>query len=133
MNEILSTALHKLYPTVYGNNRYSTDKEPNSPVLHFELEDGWFGLLNYLGNFLVDKNIHGLYVVQAKEKYGSLTVYITCTSQDIYNDIYHEVHDELDRIRFISETICEYCSLPGSLRLDRLWIKTLCDKCNSLH
>ena len=125
MNEVLSKALHTLYPNIYGNNRYSTDKELGSPVLHFELEDGWFTLLNYLGNFLDDQHEPGLHVLQAKEKFGSLTVY-TSNCSDIVND-------ELYRVRKISETICEYCGLPGSLRQDLVWIKTLCDKCNETY
>ena len=58
---------------------------------------------------------------QVKEKYGTLRFYMT-TSSD-------EMEKLIDVAEKLSETTCELCGMPGSLRDDCGWYKTRCDSC----
>lgn len=57
---------------------------------------------------------------QIKEKYGTLRWYMTSYLPEI-----EEIISEAEKQ---SETTCEVCGKPGSLRTDG-WLKTLCDEC----
>ena len=57
---------------------------------------------------------------QIKEKFGTLRFYY-----DGGND---EISGMVDIIESLSSYVCEVCGVPGSLRSDRSWIRTLCDE-----
>ena len=59
-------------------------------------------------------------VVQVKEKFGMLRIYVTTSSDEYY--------EFLRRLEGLSGCICENCGDLGKLRPGG-WIKTLCDKC----
>lgn len=64
-------------------------------------------------------------VVQVKEKFGTLRLYITGGTDRSYSVV--------DGIELASEAICEACGAPGRLRSEtRSWILTLCDGCDAL-
>jgi hypothetical protein len=62
----------------------------------------------------------GHMIVQVKEKFGSLRIYLE-PNQTAYEDL-------LDELAAESLTICEVCSGPGRHRTDRYWQRTLCDE-----
>lgn len=59
-------------------------------------------------------------ITQVKEKFGSLTIYLTSYSPEA-QEILAEMHQRAERT-------CEYCGAPGEERTTR-WIKILCDAC----
>ncbi len=59
-----------------------------------------------------------LRVVQVKEKYGSLRMYVEGGTD--------EVEDMIEAAEAKSETVCEACGAPGSIHTIRGWDKTLC-------
>ena len=77
---------------------------------------GWSKLIDKL----YDAKPRSVYVMQVKEKYGSLHYYIGGASIE-----YHEFINTVERE---SMTICEECGEVGKLREDLGWILTLCEK-----
>jgi hypothetical protein len=92
-------------------------------------EPGWDDLLLEVneGLAVLDPDYQ---ICQAKEKFGGLRYYITC-SDDLYKLEGNDVRDAMYRIIGEAEersfTICEYCGRPGTTRSGS-WIKTLCDE-----
>ena len=92
--------------------------------------DGWYSLLYNLSSDL-EKEISkfvSLYpnsqapkAVQVKEKFGSLTVYLSSGNEKMF--------DLIDESRTQSMTICDQCGNLGKLRTDGWW-KVLCDNCH---
>lgn len=75
----------------------------------------------------------GYEINQAKEKFGSLRFYFTC-SEELYQLDRNNIREAMYRIAGEAEeksaTVCEHCGEPGRARTDRSWIKTLCDECD---
>ncbi len=87
-------------------------------------------------------------IIVAQEKFGMLDLYYTyspasftnCSQYDIYNYIAHDfcqkgprwkvnaVNNVIERYKFLSTHICEYCGEAGEIKYNHTWIKTLCDK-----
>lgn len=59
---------------------------------------------------------------QVKEKYGTLSFYMTHGTDEIF--------DLIGDAERKSAKVCEDCGKKGKLRTDRSWIKTLCSKCD---
>ena len=102
----------------------------------FECGDGWFDLLKECiekikticekEDFVVftpDDSGH-IYILQIKEKYGTLRFYVSSATDEIYNFI-----DEAEKK---SAFTCERCGANGKLRGDRFFIYTACDACELL-
>lgn len=64
------------------------------------------------------------YVVQIKEKFGGIRIYLGGMKPSLYEDVDDIVANAEDE----SLTICEVCGKPGEPRRGG-WIKTLCDQC----
>ena len=62
--------------------------------------------------------------IEVQEKYGSLQIYTFCEPKDRAKVIPLE-----DAACVASSEICEQCGAPGTLRTDRIWYQTLCDRC----
>lgn len=88
-------------------------------VKNSDCPKGWHSLLRMTFIALLDLGWNGK-VLQVKEKFGELRIYIDSGTDDMY--------DILDEIERLSLEICEVCGEPGELRTDRSWFKTLCDK-----
>jgi hypothetical protein len=97
-------------------------------TLGAECGDGWEQLVTELYEKLkvLSPNIEP---AQIKEKFGGLRFYVHfvedgaqegANAKDFYELIY-----EYERKSF---EICELCGEKGILRIDRPWLKTLCDK-----
>lgn len=63
-------------------------------------------------------------IMQVKEKFGTLRVYVSGGSEEIYN--------LLDEYEALSAYICEKCGEYGNLIEINGWWSTLCNKCRGL-
>ena len=119
-----------------------------------DLLRGWYGLvdelLQQIDGLLTDEQVKSIRIVQIKEKFGVLRVYLRNMSaqyedpdeelvaeKDTKKDddmvlIMRQVHALVELACHRSEQTCAACSAPGQLRRDRGWIVTLCDACNDL-
>lgn len=107
-----------LFPTLF------TDEEGQFQPIVFECGPGWervvYALLHKLSH-------HGrttgqfIQITQVKEKWGLLTVY------------HYGGDEETDRIidefEEVSLDTCEICGTTGAKRLNKGWVKTLCNAC----
>lgn len=100
---------------------------------YIETDDGWFDLILDMSeqlekerlkliaeNPLLDQD--ACHLVQIKEKYGGLAVYLNS---------YHATYrfsQIIIRAENKSYTVCEVCGCDGKLRSELSWIKTLCDQ-----
>jgi hypothetical protein len=92
----------------------------------FTHDDGWFDLLWRLCEDLETlvtefEQASGLQfeILQVKEKFGGLRVYV--------NDANDAIHQRIETAIQESFHTCEVCGQPGTLR-EGGWIKTLCDE-----
>jgi len=97
----------------------------NLMAFGFEIGEGWMSLVIELLDkiqHLVDNNpeYSGLQVIQVKEKYGSLRVYL--------NYYYKEIEDIISEYEEKSCYICEECGEKGEIRNINNWYTALCDK-----
>ena len=97
----------------------------NLMVFGFEIGEGWMSLVIELLDkiqHLVDNNpeYSGLQVIQVKEKYGELCVYL--------NYYYKEIEDIISEYEEKSCYICEECGEKGEIRNINNWYTALCDK-----
>lgn len=91
------------------------------PVMYYECEEGWFDLLDALYKCLPK----GTEVLQVKEKWGGLVVYVSLPEGlDTYER--GEAYGALRMAEVASFRICEVCGSPGKRRSGG-WIRTLCD------
>jgi ribosomal protein L37AE/L43A len=98
----------------------------NLMAFGLECDKGWYPLIYELLDkiqAIVDSNpeYKDLQVVQIKEKFGSLRMYLNYDPKEISDLI-----DEYERKSYV---ICEICGSNGVKRVNYGWYKTLCDKC----
>jgi hypothetical protein len=100
-------------------NGFFSDRPSIKSNGFLEISNGWFGLVKELIEDCIalgwDKQI-----CQIKEKFGGLRFYINSGSDEIFNRI-SEAEDK-------SMEVCEVTGLPGKLRTDIRWYRTLCDE-----
>jgi hypothetical protein len=97
----------------------------NLMVFGFEIGEGWMSLVIELLDkiqHLVDNNpeYSGLQVIQVKEKFAQLRVYL--------NYYYKEIEDIISEYEEKSCYICEECGEKGEIRNINNWYTALCDK-----
>ena len=87
--------------------------------------EGWFEILwtlcvslENIGRARIAEGHRPMRVVQIKEKYGTLRVYV--------EDGTDEAFDLIDSAETASETTCEACGKPGNTHCIGGWDKTLC-------
>jgi hypothetical protein len=104
--------------------------------IYFECGPGWYNILRELSIKIEEKikehaekyqDVEGeeneyceMYAVQVKEKYGTLSFYMSCATEGISNLI--------DEYEAISAKTCENCGGPAKIR-GKSWIEVKCDKC----
>lgn len=122
MNKNHTKKLIKKFPRMFRG----VNKSPRESLMCFGFEcgDGWYNLIKNLCKKLekIDPDIE---VFQVKEKFGGLRFY--------FAPAWDEAFDIATKAEQQSYKICEKCGKPGRLRDDkdgRVWLKTLCDKCN---
>ena len=97
----------------------------NLMAFGFEIGKGWMPLLIELLDkiqLLVNNNPEyaDVEILQVKEKYGSLRVYL--------NYYYKEIEDIISEYEEKSCYICEECGEKGEIRNINNWYTALCDK-----
>lgn len=104
-----------------------------------DFDDGWYDLLYELCTEITAAyKSRGLPVnieiSQVKEKYGRLCFYFALERGKhrlspgyTRHKMYSVVVEIVEKYENLSETICEVCGEPGSLRSDLSWIRTLCN------
>lgn len=99
----------------------------NLMAFGFDCGEGWYPLIHELLNKIqdiADRDGIDLQVVQIKEKFGSLRVYMNWETDEVSNLI--EAYERK------SVTICEVCGKPGELKRDRGWYSTTCAVCENI-
>jgi hypothetical protein len=93
--------------------------------LSFEVEDGWLPLLEDLfekmATVVKRDNLAEFQIVQVKEKFGGLRVYIHNGNKDI--------NDLISAAEAKAWVTCEYCGEPGECHSFGGWYITECDVC----
>jgi|WetSurSiteA1Bulk_404760.scaffolds.fasta_scaffold02200_11 hypothetical protein len=109
---------HKLiikYPKLFkGMTRPLTE---NLMGFGMECGDGWFNILDKLFEKL---NNHDIELMQVKEKFGGLRIYINGGTDEVY--------DLIDKAEQESFTICEKCGKPGKNQEINYWLYTVCEE-----
>lgn len=122
----LDTLLVESFPLLYQDRR--TNPSQSNMCFGFECDDGWFLLIWNLSEKL-EKLIREFKcsddekprASQIKEKYGTLSFYMTVGTDEMFNLI--------EKAEDASATICEVCGKTGKLR-GNSWVKCLCDDCD---
>ena len=100
-------------------NGYKTNMPPITDSYFFNVGEGWYKLIKDLIQDLIklgwDKE-----TCQVKEKFGGLRFYINGGSDEIYERIVEAEKESYET--------CEETGLPGELRTDIGWYRTLCDE-----
>jgi hypothetical protein len=78
---------------------------------------GWHGLIDELFDLAEKENFT---VVQVKEKYSTLRIYLHGATEEIYKKI--------DKLEHRSSTICEVCGGKGRKIVRGGWLKTRCEE-----
>ena len=100
------------------NDRYKLYSESVGP--------GWWEILDqYIPQILAIDPDAELYI---KEKYGVLRLRAISETHD-----WHDFLEIENSAKVMSSTICEQCGALGKLRPNRIWMQTLCDRCNKTH
>jgi hypothetical protein len=127
MNKELENKIFNDFPELF---KHRDDMKASLLCFGFECDDGWYDLIYnlckdirnyYIRNY---KNVPDyFYVMQIKEKFGSLRFYITSAPE--------RIHDMISITENKSYYICEKCGKEGKyFYRDKLpWIQTLCDSC----
>ena len=66
-------------------------------------------------------------IAQIKEKFGGLRYYVDCTPEQTWA-ITEQMDGLINAAEAKSVTICEVCGKPGTLQVERSWMKTLCEE-----
>jgi hypothetical protein len=126
MKKELELELAKRHPILI--NKKTDDRNP-FPMFGCECGDGWFNLLDNLMTE-IDNTGHPdlVYIAQIKEKFGTLRFYVNFEKCE--DTIYNKIYEIIQNYEEVSETTCEVCGKPGTLRGGG-WLRTLCDDCET--
>lgn len=126
MNKLNTQLLKNAFPTVYTENFF------------FEHGDGWFDLVAKAGAFISSKT-SDCYVVQSKEKFGKLRIYIECKTdadglQIVDDRLVDEIYSFLTSLQNDSTNICEGCGINLTVAnrnpQNGYWISNICISCS---
>jgi hypothetical protein len=117
--------LKKKYPILYKNllNKKAANQLGYLLPVSFGIEcgPGWYNLIDYVSSKL-ENLFQGIEVVQVKEKFGNLRVYLDHYTPEA-EKITKFAEDE-------SETTCEVCGKKGIL-ITGGWYKVRCSLCKN--
>lgn len=91
--------------------------------MFYECDKGWYRLIDSClkeVQELYDRNKTEFEVLQVKEKFGQLRIYL--------NNYINGSHEILERYSKLSTSICEVCGEKGCLCVKGRFLKILCDK-----
>jgi hypothetical protein len=112
-------------PTILWYLQKNDSSESFLPIAFgFECGDGWFAILqelfNKLEQYAVQNNLDNFYIMQVKEKFGSLRVYTSYENE--------EISSLIEQAELKSQETCEICGNKGKPNRNG-WISTLCKNC----
>jgi hypothetical protein len=124
MNNKNTEYLLTKYPKLYA--QYYLDKTQTCMCWGFDVDDGWFKLIDDVSKKITKLDNDGkITVSQVKEKFGGLRFYYDGQAKnDIIADKIRKIVNDAENKSF---HICEFCGKKGKLREDLPWVKTLCD------
>ena len=105
---------------IYNDGGYDRDLAKRS------IGAGWAGLIDEIFDMKEALNLTNVRIVQVKEKYAGLRVYIDLYSSND-SDPLHQFEKLINDAERRSLTICETCGKPGAVR-GRGWYYTSCDE-----
>jgi hypothetical protein len=94
--------------------------------LFIECGNGWYTIIDNMFEEIYQiyksnkKEVSKLHVLQIKEKFGQLRVYMAGFNDDI--------EEIINRYEDISKITCEACGEIGDICIKDHWLKTLCPK-----
>jgi hypothetical protein len=122
MRDELDRILCERYPGLFADRKLPVEVSPMGRG--FECDDGWFELIEtlcYTIQWWTDHcGMPPVSVRQVKEKFGSLRFYYSGG-----NEVTLGMKAMAENM---SARICEKCGVPGELRENRNYRRTLCDK-----
>lgn len=106
------------------------DECGNKQVTNFLIGEGWLASLWRLSLAIEEQLVitsalesTNFVIYEVKEKYGGMRFDTSAIPDKRIGELLRQAEDE-------SFHVCEECSGPGQIRNNRLWIETLCDRCN---
>jgi hypothetical protein len=101
--------------------------------------EGWASLIDEAYDIIdaFNKKVHSIDVLQVKEKFGTLRIYVrnrvkvtehsvtNMIEPELFEDIWVRIHE----IEIRSAKTCEGCGDSSTIRDVRGWYKSLCDAC----
>jgi hypothetical protein len=131
MNEQNVSILKKAFPRIFKDSFY------------FECGDGWFELIGKTAAY-IDTKTKDCQIVQVKEKFGSLRIYITFDyNQDgepkVSEENLSEIYEFIRLTEQQSKQICEDCGkeLNSITRESQknlgYWIRNICKSCSEKY
>lgn len=131
MSPELQQKLFEQFPWIKPDE---SDRQSPWTLFGFEIDDGWFSLLQ--GLFIEIKELYksrglpvNLKIGQIKEKFGELMVYFDFETEDLYE----EVLALALKYRQLSKSVCYVCGGQASQHKILNWFVTLCDPCYNTY
>ena len=101
--------------------------------------DGWAKLVDEAYDILdaFNKKLQSIDVLQVKEKFGTLRIYIRnrvkVTSDNVTNmiepEVFEDIWKRIHELELKSAKVCEECGAEGEIRDIKGWYKCFCDAC----
>lgn len=127
MDEAKASYLYTTYPTVFPPKNRDLADDPFR-YWGFQVEDGWFGLIEEAAKHLATVAAH---VVQVKQKFGGLRIYVE--PNDFNCPIDPETSKLLADIEARSYDVCEICGQPSRKDKPKNWSSTFCVACDDIR
>jgi hypothetical protein len=89
---------------------------------------GWHSLVDEAFDYFEEQAVE---VIQVKEKFGQLRIYVTSASDEMY--VSENVYAKIAEIEGRSGRMCECCGQPAEQRTKGGWVKTICIPCEEIN
>lgn len=111
------------YPELFGEPPF--DPQETLMCFGFECGDGWLPsietFLEKVSVIVKEQKLEDFRIVQIKEKFGTLRIYVNEGTPEIY-ELIKETENK-------SGKTCEICGEEASLSREGGWFTTICPKC----
>jgi len=126
MDKKLEDELFERFKQFFPNGR---DVDPTKSLMQwgFSHGNGWYDLLRdmFVKLEAVVGTKYEIEVIQVKQKFGALRVYITPPHEDVSQQVYNIIW----QAEMKSSSTCEKCGKKGTLKkVNRILVLTLCDE-----
>jgi hypothetical protein len=121
VNPQLEQALVRDFPALFRD--YGCAPQQSCMAFGCDVGDGWEPLIRRACEQLAALGIPSITLSQVKEKWGCLVIYTSHDGDDRVYEITRAAEDA-------SETVCEQCGQPGTLKMTG-WYRATCDTCEA--